>query len=527
MFLEKLIIFILFLCPLVFFHELGHFLMARLFGVRVETFSIGFGPKLFKKKFGDTEYAFSLIPLGGYVKMFGDDPLNKDDVPEEERQYSFTHKGKWARFWIVFGGPLANFIMAFALFFGLLFFGERVPEVKFGKLESSSVFYKKGVRTGDVLIKVNGSHVSSPTDIDVDESTSIQTITVKRHEGDKQVNIGMNSLVFLEEFMKLSPALRKPVVVEKETGKKVILSTKKDSINWDLSLDEIFNVIEENNGELELFKFYPKGELSEIAPTEFEKSHGSIKISNGENFYDVLVENNLFPLDMVVKSVNIKSPADKAGVRPGDIISMLGTTRVMSFEELKNALQLVKTKDVKLKIFRNSQPLEMTLTPDVIQEGQHSKKLIGVYTSAIYNAMKLVESNGKGFFTSIVKGIERTFVAGVKIFSGIKKLITNEVSLKNVGGPLMIAKVASDSFNMSVSYFLQIMAMLSINLGIINLFPIPVLDGGHIMFIVLEIVNRGPLSRRKMEIAQQFGLCLLLLLTFVALFNDFTRFFSS
>ena len=117
--LEKIVIFILFLGPLVFFHELGHFLFARLFGVRVEVFSIGFGPKLFRWKKGDTEYAISLIPLGGYVKMFGDDPFNKDGISEEEKKFSFIHKKKWQRFWIVFGGPLANFILAFFIFFAL------------------------------------------------------------------------------------------------------------------------------------------------------------------------------------------------------------------------------------------------------------------------------------------------------------------------------------------------------------------------------------------------------------------------
>ena len=139
--IEKVLIFILFLGPLVFFHELGHFLFARLFGVRVETFSIGFGPKLFRFKRGDTEYCASLIPLGGYVKMFGDDPLNKDAIPEHERAYSFTHKSKWARFWIVFGGPLANFILAFFIFFNLLLVGEKVPEVRVGVLSEVDKSY--------------------------------------------------------------------------------------------------------------------------------------------------------------------------------------------------------------------------------------------------------------------------------------------------------------------------------------------------------------------------------------------------
>ena len=112
-----------------------------------------------------------------------------------------------------------------------------------------------------------------------------------------------------------------------------------------------------------------------------------------------------------------------------------------------------------------------------------------------------------------------------KTVDGFFKLITAKVSFKTIGGPLAIGKVASDSFNTSISYFFQLMALISVNLGVINLFPIPVLDGGHIMFIFLEIINRGPVSRRKMEIAQQLGLSILLMLMVGAIFNDFSRFF--
>ena len=114
----------------------------------------------------------------------------------------------------------------------------------------------------------------------------------------------------------------------------------------------------------------------------------------------------------------------------------------------------------------------------------------------------------------------------IKTFVGYKKLFTLEVPLKNIGGPVAIGQVAADSFNISLSMFFRLMAIISLNLGIINLFPIPVLDGGHIVFIFLELINGGPLSRKKIQIAQQFGLSLLFLLIFVALFNDFSRILS-
>ena len=110
---QSVLIFIVFLGPLIFFHELGHFTFARLFGVKVEVFSIGFGPKLFKWRRKGTEYAVSAIPLGGYVKMFGDDPFREQELTEEEKKVAFNHKSKWARFWIVFGAPLSNMILPF------------------------------------------------------------------------------------------------------------------------------------------------------------------------------------------------------------------------------------------------------------------------------------------------------------------------------------------------------------------------------------------------------------------------------
>ena len=186
MFLEKIAIFMMFLGPLVFFHEGGHFLFARLAGVRVEVFSIGFGPKLFKKKWGDTVYALSLIPLGGYVKMFGDDPLSEVELTEDEKKVAFTHKTKWAKFWIVFGGPLANFILAFVIYFCLVMIGEKVPQTKFGVVKSASILFEKGVRTGDLLLKVNEQEITSFDDLNLIDS-KVKTIEILRANEKKSI----------------------------------------------------------------------------------------------------------------------------------------------------------------------------------------------------------------------------------------------------------------------------------------------------------------------------------------------------
>lgn len=177
--LETIAIFIIFLGPLVFFHELGHFLFARLAGVRVEVFSIGFGPKLLKWKRGDTEYTVSAIPLGGYVKMFGDDPLSTEELTDEEKAVAFTHKSKWQRFWIVFGGPLANFILAFFIYLFLVNLGENVPQARFGVIKEGSKYHKLGFRTGDALKKINDKIVLSYDDLNLVDS-EVESITVER-----------------------------------------------------------------------------------------------------------------------------------------------------------------------------------------------------------------------------------------------------------------------------------------------------------------------------------------------------------
>lgn len=518
MLFEKFAIFVLFLGPLVFFHELGHFLFARLFGVRVEVFSIGFGPKLFKFRKGFTEYALSLIPLGGYVKMFGDDPLHKDDIPEELRKESFTFQNKWARFWIVMGGPLANFVLAFVVFMMLLLVGEKSPEIKMGVVAPDSKFYALGVRTGDVLRKVNDKEIYNTTDIMMSSDDMIKSISLSRKDQNIDILVNQKPEAFFEEFVNYPPALKVPVVVSRE-GKWFWVSATTDP-KHDLSLDEMAEL---NLNSLYIWEMKPdttaNPEYLDLAnPTKLEMTS-----QNKDQFFSQLREKkNLFSLDLIVKKVNKDSPADKSGVLVGDLAYKFNNQMVYDFEQLRSLTQKSEG-EVNLDILRNGQVMNLKLTPESNTTEGVTKKLIGIYSRAEFKELKFVEIKPLGFFATIPKALYRTWDTMVKTIESFKKLIFREVSFKTIGGPLSIGKVASDSFNTSITSFLFLMAVISINLGVINLFPIPVLDGGHIMFILLEIINRGPISRRKMEIAQQVGLSLLLMLMVGALVNDFSR----
>lgn len=510
---ESIGIFILFLCPLVFFHELGHFFFARLFGVKVEVFSLGFGPKLLKFKKGDTQYAFSLIPLGGYVKMYGEDILAQHEIPEELRRISFCYKNKWQRFWIAFGGPLANFIFAFILFFGLSLSGERLPEFKLGIVGSGDSFYEMGFRTGDVLKRVNGKVLNGPTDFPAGEDVIIKNVSIKRFEKEKTISVNRSAEDFFKGISKYSPFLRDSTLVN-SNGDKYVLSKSSTDFNAKLSLDQLISINKK------LFIFKQNIDQSKRKPREFIEASVSRK-----ELLKELVDKGYYPQGLVVKSVKMDSAADVSGLKSGDILYKLDGKNVYSFEELRNGLQDIDKKKISLSIFRKGNSLNIVIEPRLEEVEGKAVKLIGVFSSVNYLMPNFFTTESKGFVASIIFAGNKTVDTIVKTYIGFKKLISGGVSRKNIGGPIAIGKVATDSFNTSMAYFFQIMAMISVNLGLINLFPIPVLDGGHIMFILFEVINRGPLSRRKMEIAQQVGLSIILLLMFTALFNDFSRFF--
>lgn len=515
--LQGVLIFIIFLGPLIFFHELGHFFFARLFGVRVEVFSIGFGPKIFKHVRNGTEYAISIVPLGGYVKMFGDDPFSETPLTDEEKLVAFNHKSKWARFWIVFGGPLANLFLAYFLYVGLLAGGEKVPETKVGVVTEKSVLYEKGLRTGDILVGINDEKILSFDDFNI-KGSKIEKVTVQRAGEKVELPVNMGLEPFVQEFVSLVSVVKRPVVVNNK-GERFYVSLVQKPTEFLTSFEEITPAYK---GTAYLYSYRQVEDKIEIDPS----TESLVSADPTKNLTDILIGLDFYPVDLTVKNIVMSSPADSAGLKKGDILTKLDGIQLRSFEELRVYLQKVEEgKPVSLTYINNGLEVTKQITPEVKEVEKKKTKLIGIESGVEYIPPKLIVAREDNFGAAIAGAFTRTWDGIVKTFSGYKKLITREVSLNNIGGPLAIGKVASDSFNISLSMFFRLMAIISINLGVINLFPIPVLDGGHIMFLIFETINRGPLSRRKLEIAQRFGVSVLFFLIFVALFNDITRLF--
>ena len=508
----KIIIFMLFLGPLVFFHELGHFLFARFFGVKVEVFSIGFGPKLLKWQWGDTEYTLSAIPLGGYVKMFGDNLLEKDQVPPQEREQSFNHKGKWPRFWIVMGGPLANFVLTWFIFFGLSFFGEKTPEIRLGMVPQESFFYSQGLRSGDIIESVDERKISHLSDLPIPGDGPIREIGVLRWDESRIIPVNFLSKKFFEEFRKYPPYLRKPLVVN-DKGERFLLSLSPDDGGKSISLVELGHRL----GEKKIY-FFKEGSSGEKSPS-FVLMNNS---TNLQEFLQWLAKNQMRPIELMVDGLQEGGAAAKVGVKKGDVIVRFNEKDIFAFNSLRENLDRYTQKTLSLGVWRKGELKYFDLEPQTRKIDGKEMKLVGVISGMEYLSPKLVQREGLGVVGSFTAAFKRTGDAIQKIVDGLKKLVIGDIPLNQIGGPIRIGKVASDSLNISISYFFQIMAFISINLGVINLLPIPVLDGGHIMFIFFEMLNRKPLSRKKMEIAQQVGLSLLVFLMLGALFNDFS-----
>ena len=514
--LEKILIFVVFLGPLIFFHELGHFFFARLFGVKVETFSIGFGPKIFKYKKKDTEYAISAIPLGGYVKMFGDDPFSEVELTPEEKKVAFNHKSKWARFWIVFGGPLANLILAYVLYVGLLAGGEKVPESKVGIVTQTSVLYEKGLRTGDVLVGINDEKILSFDDLNI-KASKVESIKVNRNGEVHTLNVDMNLEPFINAFMQVMSPMKRPLVID-ENNEKFFLSYSSENPDTAISYDEL--ALNYRPGSAYLFHYVLDGEKFTVNDEPHEIT------LNGATLDEALRAARVYPMDLEISNVVMNSAADKAGLKKGEILLSFNGESVYRFEELREKLQKInKDETVTLTMRTADGIVEKKVAPEVKEVDGQKLALIGVQSSVEFLKPKLIVAKAESFGAAISEAFNRTWDGVIKTVSGYKKLITREVSLNNIGGPLAIGKVASDSFNVSLSMFFRLMAIISINLGVINLFPIPVLDGGHIMFLAFETINRGPLSRKKLELAQRLGMSVLFLLIFVAIFNDISRLF--
>lgn len=430
---------------LIFVHELGHFLFAKKLGVRVLKFSLGFGPKLIGRKYGDTEYLISAVPLGGYVKMLGEEP--GDELKEEDKPFAYNYQPVWKRFLIVFSGPVFNLFFAVAIFFVVFMSGVPVPKPYVGKVVENSPAAAAGLMTGDRIAAIDGNAVYGWDDID---------ISINESRGQKLLFKVEREVNILELY----------VTPEKRTGKNIF------------------------------------GENVEIM--------------------DIGIMPLMYP---EVGEVMKNTVAEKAGIKKGDRIVEIEGALMKTWHDMTSMIHGSPEKPLRLKIKRDENFMELTVTPEkkTFKNPDGTEKHIGLIgiSPAGNNIIKKYNPLKAAYL-----GIKRTWDMIELTFVGIIKLIQRIVPAETLGGPIMIFQMAGQQASLGATNFFVFMAVISINLGVLNLLPIPILDGGHILFLGIEAVRRKPLSEKTMMIAQRIGLAIIISLMVFAFYNDIMRFIS-
>lgn len=439
--------FIIVLGVLIFFHEFGHFIVARLFGVGVERFSLGFGPRIFGKTVGRTDYRLSLIPLGGYVKMMGEEP--DAELPPEDIPLSFTHKHVAKRSMIVAAGPLFNVLLAILIYVGGTYFAG-IPTIRpvVRWVEADGPARSAGVETGDIIRSINGTPIHSWRQIDdaVEES---------------------------------------------------------DGTPLHLKLDR-------NGASL----------TTTITPEAIEAKN----VYEEDITYYTIGARGYAELAAVVGETRPGMPAQEAGLRKGDRIVAIDGTPIDRWQAMSDLITSSQGKSLTFTIMRDGRTFDVDIKPQEVQE----RDLMGNKQSAYRIGISPIDpvrpedriTDHVGFLSSVKLGAGYCWFVVRETGRFFVKLVEGKVPSAAIGGPIRIAKMANQQAKEGFGQFLYFIAFVSVNLAVINLVPIPVLDGGHLLFFAIEAIQRRPVSIRVRELSQQIGMVLLLMLMIFVIYND-------
>ena len=546
---------------LIFVHESGHFLVAKYFKVRVETFSLGFGPKILKFKRGDTVYAISALPLGGYVKMYGDDPTA--EVDEALKAGSFTHKPVGQRIAVVLAGPLMNFFFAILLFAGVAYLGEQALLPKLGDIDQKSAAYQAGFRSGDTVVSVGTEPMKTWEEFSKSIEHNAETtlpVTVDR-AGAKETFQITPKLITNKNVMSwdhevgdidgLSFSSKASIVgVRDEKSPAAIAGFKTgDMIS---SIDgvkvtkwrELADAFAKHTDTAKPFEIeVERGILNEAKSDDVAPETKVVKLSvpfpkaAGD---DMIAKLGLEFPELYLAAIEKGSPAEKAGLQKADRLVSIDGKPLQSFEQVATLIRAygkdVKTEDgaapkpLDVVIDREGKMMNVALAPKArerMTEGREEKHFeIGIHPMVVEALPATFDMKAAGIVGAASRGVSQTLKWSSLTVLSFVRLFQAKVSPKNIGGFLSIGQMAKKSWAIGPAQFLNIMAIISINLFVLNLLPVPVLDGGSLVFFTVEALRGAPVSLRKMEIAQQVGLVLLLGLMVFALFNDVTRLFN-
>lgn len=429
-FISTILVFTVVLGIIVLVHELGHFFAARLMGVRVETFSFGFGKKIIGKKIGNTDFRISIFPLGGYVKMAGEDDYDPENLKPDE----FMAKNRAQKMFILLMGPVMNILLALIILTMINITGVESEKYKaeppvIGLIAENSPALESGLKEGDLIVSINEKKIDDWKELELE--------------------IGSN------------PDNKVSVIYERE-GRQYKTELQIES-------DNEFNI-----GDAGLYWKYR----------------------------------------VMINSVKEGSPAAESGVQPDDIIYSIDGKDITPF----NITKVISSSPgipLNFRIKRDEEFIDKMITPDKVEGGVE----IGVGLIQYSPVIKLKY----GFFDAVSKSVKDTIRLTSLVFDAFRKMIIGKLSAKNLSGPIEIAKFSKRAFDSGLSDFFMLIAFISLQLGIVNLFPIPALDGGHLMIYTIESVIRREFSMKVKIALINGGFFLLLILMGFVILNDIAK----
>lgn len=566
------------LAVLIVFHELGHFLLAKALGVKVLVFSVGFGPKLFSFNIGETEYRLSAIPLGGYVRMFGESL--EEELSAEEKKISFMHQAIWRKSLIAAAGPIFNFILPIILFFGLFVGTEQIFLPRIGTVLPGGSAEAAGLLPDDRILAIDGKKIES--------FSEMAEIIGKNH--DKTLQLGIERLndqgekSFLTKLVK--PEAKdagNPLEKDQKVGRigimpaieqaKIIIHPKSPFKNTELlDFDEVIEI----NGKAIASAWALENALDELWPG----SEIKIKRQEGETFKELIVKTPNIPLQALSEGLIVEKNHLENEVLSEEVLAKIKQTKELfkalekqrvkkwGLSSAKAHVVEVKADSLAEKIGLKAQERIIALSAEPVYSSVHMQqlllqnpsepKVLGVQNSdgnlvvhvfklpadwqenlkldadlasvfgltlpAIFTPGEMAQRN-VGVFEALSRASEQTYAIFMMTAKSIWMLVSGDVPASSVGGPIQLFDMAKQAADKGLAYYIFVMCLLSVNLGLLNLLPIPALDGGHLLLFSIEAIQRKPLTPKTRMIATQLGFAVLLSVMALAIFNDISRLF--